>query len=310
MKNKNNHHKHIPVLLQEVIDVLDPKIGQRYLDGTAGFGGHALEILARTQAEAETVLIDQDPEAIASLSKLFPKARLIQANFLEAAQGLVDEGAQFDLILLDLGVSSPQIDNPVRGFSFKHDGPLDMRMNTRSELSADEVVNNWPETQLAQVIYEYGEERKSRAVARAIVAGRPFASTAALAATIRGVVGRSGDIDPATRSFQGIRIAVNRELEVLAKVLPLLVELLDTDGRLAVISFHSLEDRIVKQFIERESKDCICPPKQPVCTCDHLATLARITKKPILGKDNDVFNPRARSATLRAVVKLKPKTKE
>ncbi len=302
----NPHHT--PVLLAQTMALLNPKEGESYLDGTAGFGGHAAAVISAIGDEASVVLVDRDQTAVAALEEKFGKrAEIIHTDFLEAAQRLVEEGRQFDLILLDVGVSSPQLDQAERGFSFRSDADLDMRMDQSQELTAEIIVNNWKQEDLANVIYEYGEERRSRAVARAIVAARPVTSTKQLADIVRSVVPKGASkIDPATRTFQAIRIAVNNELDQLAKSLHLLVNLLSAGGRLAVISFHSLEDRIVKQFIDTESKDCICPPRTPVCVCEHTATVAKLTKKPVIADNND-SNPRARSAKLRAAVKLKQK---
>jgi 16S rRNA (cytosine1402-N4)-methyltransferase len=227
---------------------------------------------------------------------------------LEAAATLADEGAQFDLILLDLGVSSPQIDNAERGFSFQQDAPLDMRMDQSQALTAAEVVNDYRLSELERVLRDLGEEPRWRAVAAAIIAARPLATTGELAKVVRTAAARTDRIDRATRAFQGIRIEVNAELEQLERALPLLEGLLAPDGRLAVISFHSLEDRIVKQYFDRQSHGCVCPPKQPICTCAHEATLAKLTRKPVTATaDEIVLNPRARSAKLRAVVKIKQK---
>lgn len=213
-----------------------------------------------------------------------------------------------DMILLDLGVSSPQLDTGERGFSFRSDGPLDMRMDRSTGRTAADIVNETSEGELADMIYQYGEDRKSRRIARAIVAHRPFTTTAQLADVVAGAIGHSEDIHPATRTFQALRILVNDELGQLQTALPTLVDILKPDGRIAVISFHSLEDRIVKEFFRTESRDCICPPEQPICTCDHVASLKLLTTKPIPGT-NDAFNPRARSAKLRAAAKLTPKLK-
>lgn len=214
-----------------------------------------------------------------------------------------------DMILLDLGVSSPQLDTPRRGFSFRDDGPLDMRMDTSTDRTAADIVNKIGESELADLIYRFGEDRKSRRIARAIVQHRPITTTAQLADAVAGAIGRSQDIHPATRTFQALRIEVNDELGQLQTALPTLVALLKPGGRIAVISFHSLEDRIVKEFFRNESRDCICPPEQPICTCDHVATLKILTTKPIPGTQ-DAINPRARSAKLRAASKLTPKQKE
>lgn len=300
--------KHKPVLLPQVLELLDPHLGESYLDGTAGYGGHATAVLDRLGPKGRAVLVDRDSNAIQALSEAFAKdnrVRIIHANFTTAAASLEAEGDHFETILLDLGVASPQLDIPERGFSFGRDGPLDMRMDQSQDLTAERVVNTYSQERLERIIREFGEERFARRVARAIVEDRPFRSTKQLADMIGRVVKTSGDIHPATRTFQAFRIEVNAELESLEEVLPAFVRLLDPGGRLAVISFHSLEDRIVKNFFDRESRDCICPPKQPICTCDHVATLVKLTRRPIQGATEDVSNPRARSAKLRAVAKNK-----
>ncbi len=300
---KPQHH---PVLLNQVVEVLDPHKGQVYLDGTAGYGGHAAALIDRIGPAGRAILVDRDAKAVQALSERFEdQAEIIHATFLEAAQRLHSDGMLADMILLDLGVSSPQIDNAERGFSFKHEAPLDMRMDQSQPLTAGDVVNKYHQRELEHLIREYGEEPKARAVARAIVAGRPFAGTTQLARVVRRVAVQPPDIDAATRTFQAIRIEVNRELGELQEALPLLVRLLTPGGRLAVISFHSLEDRIVKQFFDQESRDCICPPKQPVCTCGHTASLRKITPKPITADSDEIaINPRARSAKLRAAEKI------
>lgn len=301
--------RHQPVLVTEVLRVLQPKPGESYFDATAGYGGHANAVLESIGDKGRVVLNDRDNEAIKSLQEQFgDRADILRLSFGEAANQLVEQGESFDLVLLDLGISSPQVDTADRGFSFRLDGPLDMRMDRQQSLTAEEVVNTYDEQRLADVIYAYGEERYSRRVARAIVNHRPIKTTGQLALIVRGAVPRSGDIDPATRTFQAIRIEVNDELGQLERSLPQLVQLLNEGGRLAIISFHSLEDRIVKQFFDRESRDCICPPKQPICTCSHEASLAKLTRNAIKGTE-DSNNPRARSAKLRAAVKIKPKTK-
>ncbi|HIE57168.1 MAG TPA: 16S rRNA (cytosine(1402)-N(4))-methyltransferase RsmH, partial [Anaerolineales bacterium] len=209
-------------------------------------------------------------------------------------------------ILLDLGLSSTQLDTPERGFSFRNDAPLDMRFNPDAPLTAAELVNALPEDELADVIYRYGEEPRSRRIARAIVAARPVKSTGELAEIVARVIRsrKKAGIHPATRTFQALRIAVNRELDAIEQVLPQAVEALVPGGRLAVISFHSLEDRIVKQFFRRESQNCLCPPRQPVCTCGHQASLMEITRKPIRPSEAETSqNPRARSSRLRVAEK-------
>lgn len=298
----NPHHT--PVLLAQTMALLNPKEGESYLDGTAGFGGHAQAVMDAIGDEAPVVLVDRDEHATQALTEKFgDRVEILHSDYLAAAELLKEQGRVFDLILLDVGVSSPQLDQAERGFSFRSDADLDMRMDQSQSLTAETIVNTWKQEDLANVIYEYGEERRSRAVARAIVAARPVESTKQLADIVRSVVPKGASkIDPATRTFQAIRIAVNNELDQLAKSLPLLVNLLSAGGRLAVISFHSLEDRIVKQFFDTESKDCICPPRTPVCVCEHTATVTKLTKKPVVAEIND-SNPRARSAKLRAVCK-------
>lgn len=299
---------HQPVLLDQVLELLDPKKGQSFFDGTSGYGGHAKAIIDRLGGAGRVVLVDRDSQAIAALVKRFGgRASLIRSDFLEAAKSLVADGSLFDQIILDLGVSSPQLDEGSRGFSFKSDGPLDMRMDSTQSLTAAEVVNTYSQDRLAGLIAQYGEEHRSKNVARAIVAGRPITTTAELANIVRRAVGPSGDIDPATRTFQAIRIEVNNELKLLEQTLPLLERLLAPGGRMAVIAFHSLEDRIVKSFFTTQSRDCICPPKQPVCTCNHKASLKILTRKPIQGDKYNQLNPRARSAKLRVAEKLKQK---
>ncbi|HSX14410.1 MAG TPA: 16S rRNA (cytosine(1402)-N(4))-methyltransferase RsmH [Candidatus Saccharimonadales bacterium] len=300
---------HIPVLEREVIELLDPHPGEVYFEPTAGYGGHAA-VIAKRQKLGRMVLSDQDAAAVAALRERFgEKAEIWQLAMSQAARRLERENLTPQMILLDLGVSSPQLDTPERGFSFKHQGPLDMRMDQSSALSAGEVINTYSEARLATIIGRYGEEHRAKTVARAIVAARPITTTNQLAEVIRRVVGRSGRIDPATRTFQAIRMEVNAELSELEAALPILTKQLAPGGRIAVISFHSLEDRIVKQWFERESQGCICQPKLPICTCSHNATLAKLTKKPLSGA-NDSHNPRARSAKLRAAAKLNQNQKE
>ena len=209
-------------------------------------------------------------------------------------------------VLLDLGASSIQFDRAERGFSFQQEGPLDMRFDPTGLLTADQIVNQWPQEELADILFQYGEERHSRRIARAIVNARPLENTAQLAAVIaKALGGRRGGIHPATRSFQALRIVVNGELQALEEALPQMVAVLQPQGRLAIIAFHSLEDRAVKQFLRRESQDCICPPGQPTCTCGHTASLNEITRKPIRPGEREVAaNPRARSARLRVAEKL------
>jgi len=296
---------HQPVLLEQVLTVLAPRTGESYFDATAGYGGHAAEVIRQLGPSGEAILADRDAHATQALRERFgDQVRIIHDDFLSCADRLLEEGQLVDMILLDLGVSSPQLDNPQRGFSFRADTPLDMRMDQSQAYTAAQVVNGLPEQQLASIIRQYGEEPKARAVARAIVQARPLATTGELAKVVR-TAALHGDIDAATRTFQAIRIEVNGELDQLREALPKLARLLSFGGRLAVISFHSLEDRIVKQFFDYESKDCICPPKQPVCTCDHVASLRKLTPKPVTADSTEIaINPRARSAKLRAAEKI------
>ena len=299
-------HPHIPVLLDQTVAILNPSAGQSYLDGTAGYGGHAAEIIQRLTPADRVILIDRDPDAVAALAERFGKrVEIITESFFDAAKRLADEETQVDIILLDLGVSSPQFDNAERGFSFKADAPLDMRMDQVQRLSAHTVVNKYRQDQLERIIRDYGEEPKARAVARAIVAARPIESTTQLARVVRTAALQPKDIDSATKTFQAIRIEVNGELQQLEEALPILSSILAPSGRIAVISFHSLEDRIVKEYFNSEARDCLCPPKQPICTCNHTATLRKLLTKPVTATAEQLStNPRARSAKLRAAEKI------
>jgi 16S rRNA (cytosine1402-N4)-methyltransferase len=252
--------------------------------------------------------LDLDPEALAlageRLAEYGSRAILRQASYttLPAQLNAVD-WPEVDGIVIDLGVSSMQLDRPQRGFSFNKEAPLDMRFDPEQTLTAGDLVNELPERDLADLIYQYGEERRSRRIAAAIVRARPVQTTTELAAIIARAAG-GGKRHPATRSFQALRIAVNRELEAVKTVLPLAVAALKPGGRLALIAFHSLEDRIVKQFFRMESRDCICPPEQPVCNCEHKAALREVSRKPLRPEAAEVAaNPRARSARLRVVEK-------
>lgn len=291
----NNHHKHNPVLKEDTLNLLDPKPGESYLDLTAGFGGHARAVLDKTRAPHLCVLVDRDQDAISALADQEALGvRLIHSDFLTALE--TELAAQrFDMILLDLGVSSVHLDNSERGFSFSRDGPLDMRMDRRQELSAEQIVNGWTETELIRIFKDFGEEHRARRVARSIIDHRPLSSTLALAEVVAGAVGRSGPKHPATRVFQALRIAVNDELGQLSNALALLPDHLNPGGRLAVISFHSLEDRLVKHAFKELADQ------------SYDAEFQHLTRSPILGQINDVHNPRARSAKLRAVVKIKRK---
>lgn len=302
---------HQPVLYQETIDALRPAPSGQYLDGTVGAGGHAWGLLEGSAPDGRLLALDVDPEALSiareRLSSFGKRVSLRKASYGQMSELCEAEGfSALNGVLLDLGASSMQFDQAKRGFSFSKEGPLDMRFDPSAPLTAANLVNEWPEAELADLIYRYGEERSSRRIARAIVAARPIGTTKELAEVIsRTLKAKRGGIHPATRTFQAIRIAVNEELDTLEKALPQALDLLKKGGRLAVIAFHSLEDRIVKQFMRRESRDCICPPEQVICTCGHVASLKEIVRRPIRPQANEVeFNPRARSARLRVAEKL------
>jgi 16S rRNA (cytosine1402-N4)-methyltransferase len=286
-------NEHVPVLVGPVLTYLDPKQGESYLDLTAGYGGHAGAILERSKVPEQAILVDRDANAIAALAPFEQLGvTLVHGDFLSTSQNLRDEGKRFDIILADLGVSSPHLDNATRGFAFGQDGPLDMRMDQTQTLDAATIVNTYKVEDLVRIIREYGEEPRAKTIAHAIVEARPLDSTVLLADTIRKVMPKGSKTHPATRTFQALRIAVNDELELLRVSLPIWIELLNPGGRLGVISFHSLEDRIVKRAFVEAAGD------------RYDANLLSLTKRPITADRQElVFNPRARSAKLRAVVK-------
>ncbi len=298
---------HVPVLLDEVIAGLRVQPGGRYIDATVGGGGHASEILAASAPDGMLLGLDRDPGApeVARdrLARFEGRWELVQTSFAHLREVAEAHGfIEADGILFDLGLSSLQLADAERGFSFMADGPLDMRFDPSSAgPTAADLVNTLSAEALADVLYEYGEERASRRIAGALIEARPLETTRELAEVIEGAVGRRrGRLHPATLTFQALRIAVNDELEAVKAALPQAVGLLRPGGRLAVIAFHSLEDRIVKRFVRRESKDCICPRELPICTCDHEASLRVITRKPLRPtKEEVVRNPRSRSARLR-----------
>ncbi len=309
-RNSGDYFPHEPVLFQEILAALTPVSGRHYLDCTLGAGGHAEGILKASAPDGRLLGLDLDPEALdiarQRLSAFQERVLIHQASYVEADQILKKIGwDSVDGIILDLGVSSMQIDRAERGFSFQADGPLDMRFNPNQGPSAADLVNQLSEKELAQILWEFGEERHARRIAKMLVETRPYQRTTPLAEAIkRTVPGYQKNIDPATRTFQALRIAVNRELETITRALPKLVSCLSPKGRIAVISFHSLEDRIVKHFFRREQKDCICPPEQPICTCEHMARLTVLTKKPLRPKEEEIArNPRSRSAKLRIAEK-------
>jgi 16S rRNA (cytosine1402-N4)-methyltransferase len=289
----NQSTEHVPVLLNPVLQYLDPRPGESYLDLTAGYGGHASAILERTKAPERATLVDRDSNAINSLQKFVGQGvTLMHQDFLSASQALQASGARYDVILADLGVSSPHLDNAARGFAFSVDGPLDMRMDQTQELTVATVVNTYRLDDLARVIKQYGEEPRAKTIAQAIVAARPLTTTQQLAYVVRSVMPRGSKVHPATKTFQALRIVVNDELELVRASLPLWMELLNPGGRVGVISFHSLEDRLVKQAFAEAAGDRYDAPMQ------------LLTKKPVTADTTELFfNPRARSAKLRAAVK-------
>jgi 16S rRNA (cytosine1402-N4)-methyltransferase len=302
---------HLPVLYQEILTAIQPQSPGRYVDCTLGAGGHALGILTASSPDGQLLGFDLDPAAIAIASERLKayaaRTILVKASYTGLESQLKQLGWDtVQGVVLDLGVSSMQFDRPERGFSFREDAPLDMRFDPTRGQSAADLLNTLKEVELADILWRYGEERLSRRIARTIVANRPVKTTRQLAELVkREYRGKGGHIHPATRSFQALRIAVNHELEALEQVLPQAVKALAAEGRLAVISFHSLEDRIVKQYFQRESQDCICPPEQPACTCGHRASLKVITRHPLTPSGSELdINERARSAKLRVAEKL------
>lgn len=308
--------QHITVLLNEAVEGLNVKPNGIYVDCTLGGGGHSQRIAAKLSSDGILIGLDQDGMALtAARSRLVDgqaTIHLVKSNFLHIRKVLMDLGVhQADGILFDLGVSSPQLDEAERGFSYNQEAPLDMRMDSDSDLTAHIVVNEWSEEQLASIIYRYGEERFSRRIARAIVQQRqagPIHTTVQLAEIVKqsipAATRRTGP-HPAKRTFQAIRIAVNDELGVFEKALKEAIQLLRPGGRVSVITFHSLEDRICKQIFVEQAGGCICPPDFPQCVCGHQQKVRIITKKPILPSEHELqVNPRARSAKLRIAEKL------
>jgi 16S rRNA (cytosine1402-N4)-methyltransferase len=308
---------HQPVLLPEAIALLAPGPGGRYLDGTFGGGGHTRAILTASAPDGLVLALDADPSAISRAETLAAsleapgRLRPVRANFGDLAEIACEAGlAPLDGVLLDLGLSSFQLGEAGRGFSFQADGPLDMRFDPSVGATAAELVNHLPEAELAETIWRFGEEPHSRRIARAIVQERgrePILTTGRLATIVeRASGGRRGRaVHPATKTFQALRIATNAELEVLEAALRGAVDVLAPGGRLVVIAFHSLEDRIVKRFLERESTTCVCPPQLPVCVCDHRPRLQRLTRRAVRPSADEITaNPRSRSAVLRAAARL------
>ncbi len=302
-----NFH-HVPVLLQETLEYLKPVPGEIYVDGTLGGGGHSLEILKRIYPSGRLIGIDRDPASIQAAS-----ARLIEysnsflgihGNYVDIRNILSELGIiTVDGVLLDLGVSSYQLDTPNRGFSYHEDAPLDMRMDTTQDLSAYDLVNGSSQVELSRIIWEYGEERWSKRIAEFIVKNRPIKTTVQLVEVIKKAVpaaARRGGHHPARRTFQALRIAVNQELSLLEEAVRNAVEVLKPGGRLCIISFHSLEDRIVKNIFRSLKEPCTCPPDAPICICKKMPVVDIITRKPVVPKEEEIStNMRARSSKLR-----------
>lgn len=309
---------HKPVLAEEVLEQLRPRDGGIYVDCTVGGGGHAGAILRASSPRGRLIGLDQDPEALEAaarhLSLYGSRVELIRANFADLGRVLEGYGiAAVDGVLFDLGVSSPQLDEPERGFTYREDAPLDMRMDPSRPTTAYHLVNGLTEKELLDIIQRYGEERWAGRIARFIVEARErerIETTGRLVEIIKAAIpagARRKGPHPARRTFQALRIAVNDELGSLERGLVQAVRFLKPGGRVGVISFHSLEDRIVKQFFRQEEKGCVCPPEQPVCTCGRRPTLRVLTRRPITAKETEVDeNPRARSAKLRVAERLAP----
>jgi 16S rRNA (cytosine1402-N4)-methyltransferase len=309
-----NSTDHVPVLADEVRELLAVKPGETVVDATFGAGGHARLLAAELRGSGRFIAIDRDPTVQPYFDRFKRTAgvpaRLHRGEAADVLGQLADNDVRADAILLDLGVSSMQLDRPERGFSYAVDAPLDMRMNPRDEVSAREIVNEWTERDLQQIFKRYGEERYARQIARAIARERrrrAIERTGELVEIVRAAIpapARFGDGHPAKRVFQALRIAVNDELRELEHALPAAFDMLRPGGRLAVISFHSLEDRMVKQFMREHERGCVCPPDFPVCVCGHEPELRALNRRPIRPSSRETAaNPRAASARLRAAVR-------
>ncbi|HYF96432.1 MAG TPA: 16S rRNA (cytosine(1402)-N(4))-methyltransferase RsmH [Patescibacteria group bacterium] len=286
-----NKQKHVPVLAQEVLYYLNPKPGDQYLDLTAGYGGHASLVLDRLGDNGSMTLVDRDEEAIKHLQEVFAKesrVEILRKDFLSASTDLLASGRKYDMVFADIGVSSPHLDNASRGFSFAKEGPLDMRMDRSQKLTAEKIINTYDLDELAKILRDYGEVKNAHKVASRLIEHRPYKTTVELAKRIAQITRRKKRLHPATEVFQALRIAVNGELEMLKKSLGIWVELLKPKGRVGVISFHSLEDRLVKQAFKDYGGN------------RYDAKLQIVTKQVVTGSDSEiVFNPRSRSAKLR-----------
>lgn len=303
---------HEPVLLPELVSLLAPEPGQTAVDCTFGAGGHARAVAEHLGPEGTLIAIDRDPaaaERFAAFAAEVPcRTRFLNLNFAEGLGALHGEGLRPEMIYVDLGMSSMQVDAWERGFSYSYDAPLDMRMDTRQKFTAADLLNEWPEARISQVLRRFGEERYAGGIAREIVRRRPLRTTSELVAAIKAgmpTAARFGGGHPAKRSFQAIRIAVNGELDSLEESLPLAWESLAVGGRFGAISFHSLEDRPVKQFLAEKARGCLCPPELPVCTCGHEPEAELLTRRAVApGPEEAEANPRSRSAHLRVALKI------
>jgi 16S rRNA (cytosine1402-N4)-methyltransferase len=304
--------EHEPVLAPELVSLLAPEPGQVAVDCTFGGGGHARRVAELIGPEGTLIGIDRDPAAQERFNRFAAEAPcrtlFVSSDFAAGLRALQGEGVRPDMVYVDLGMSSMQVDARERGFSYSYDAPLDMRMDTRQEFTAADLVNEWPEARIAQVLRRFGEERHAGGIAREIARRRPLATTGELVAAIKAGMpasARFGAGHPAKRSFQAIRIAVNGELEALEEALPLAWSQLKLGGRFAAISFHSLEDRPVKQFLAAKARGCVCPPELPVCVCGHEPEAELLTRRAISpGPEEAESNPRSRSAHLRAALKI------
>jgi 16S rRNA (cytosine1402-N4)-methyltransferase len=304
--------EHAPVLAPELVSLLAPEPGQTAVDCTFGGGGHARLVAEAIGGEGTLIGIDRDPAAEERFNRFAATAGcrtlFIGADFAAGLRALQGEGVRPDMVYMDLGMSSMQVDAWERGFSYSYDAPLDMRMDTRQGFTAADLLNEWPEARIAQVLRRFGEERYAGGIAREIVRRRPLATTSDLVAAVKAGMppsARFGGGHPAKRSFQAIRIAVNGELDALEEALPLAWEMLSVDGRFGAISFHSLEDRPVKRFLADRAKGCICPPELPICVCGHEPEAELLTRRAVApGPDELAENPRSRSAHLRVAVKI------
>jgi 16S rRNA (cytosine1402-N4)-methyltransferase len=313
---RTNAADHIPVLAEEVRELLAIRPGETVVDGTFGAGGHSRLLVADLEGSGKLIAIDRDPTVRPYFDRVKGSVRGVQMRFLRGDYAVVlsqlaGNGVQADAVLLDLGLSSMQVDRPERGFSYATDAPLDMRMDPSDELSAADVISTWDERELETIFRRYGEERYARQIARGIVRRRaegPIERTGQLVDTVRASIpapARFGEGHPAKRVFQALRIEVNHELASLEAGLPAAFEMLRPGGRLAVLSFHSLEDRIVKHFLRDRARGCTCPPELPVCVCGHEPELRILTRKPVRPSAREIDdNPRAGAARLRAAVKV------